>query len=74
MVKSFRACGISVNEDGSEDGEIHSIKEGQIAAEASPVIAERTASLLGATKEDDSDPFAELEDKDELADNEVEDL
>ena len=26
--KSFRVCGISVNPDGSKDGEIHSIKEG----------------------------------------------
>ena len=61
-----------MNTDGSEDGEIHCIREGQIAAEASPIIAENTASLFEV--EDDSDPFAECdleEDEDELADNEI---
>ena len=28
VIKSFRVCGISVKTDGSEDGEIHCIKEG----------------------------------------------
>ena len=74
VIKSFRVCGISVDTDGSEDGEIHCIKEGEIAAEASPVIAEKTASLFVASEEDDCDPFAESdleEDEDELADNEL---
>ena len=35
-MKSFRVCGISMKTDGSEDGKSHCIKEGQIAAEASP--------------------------------------
>ena len=72
VIKSFRVCGISVNTDGSEDGEIHCIKEGQIAAEAFPIIGEKTASLFEDSSEDDCDPFAEsdLKDEDELADNE----
>ena len=74
VIKSFRVCGISVDTDGSEDGEIHCIKEGEIAAEASPVIAEKTASLFVASEGDDCDPFVESdleEDEDELADNEL---
>ena len=71
--KSFRVCGISVNPDGSEDGEIHCIKDGEIAAEAAPIIQEKTASLLAATDQDDddSDPFSSIEDDDQLMDNEV---
>ena len=44
ICKSFRVCGISINPDGSEDGEIHSIKDGQIAAEAAPIIEYYTFS------------------------------
>ena len=72
--KPFRVCGISVNPDRAEDGEIHNIKEGEIAAEASPVIKEKTASLLAATDDDDSDPFdnSDIEkDDDELADDKL---
>lgn len=72
--KSFRVCGISVNPDGSEDSEIHSIKEGEIAAKASPIIKEKTATLLAATNDNDSDPFDDSdieEDNDELGVNEV---
>ena len=57
IIKSFWVCGISVNTDVSDDGEIRSIKESQIAAEASPIIAEATASLLQTVEEDDFDPF-----------------
>ena len=32
--KSFRACGISMHTDGTEDGEIHCLKEGGVAADA----------------------------------------
>ena len=63
-----------MNTDGSEDGEIHCIKEGQIAAEAFSIIAEKTASLFELIGTwDDCDPFAEsdLEDEDEFADNEL---
>ena len=71
--KSFRVCGISVNPDGSEEGEIHSIKDGEIAAEATTIIREKTASLLEATDDDDSNPFgSDIEkDDDELTDNKV---
>ena len=70
---SDQVIGISVNTGGSEDGKIHCIKEGQIAAEAFPIITEKTASLFEDSSEDDCDPFAEsdLEDEDELADNEL---
>ena len=73
VIKSFQVCGISVNTDGSEDGEIHCIKEGQIAAEAFPIITDKMASLFEDSSDDDCDPFAEsdLEDEDELADNEL---
>ena len=74
IIKSFRVCGISVKTDGSEDGEIHNLKKGQITAEALPITAEKTASLLEAAEEDNSDSFTECdleEDEDELADNEL---
>ena len=72
VIKSFRVCGIFVKTDGSEDSEIHCIKEGQVAAEASPTIAEKTASLFKDSLDDDRDPFDESdleEDEEELADN-----
>ena len=49
------------------------VKDGELAAEAAPIIKEKTASLLAATDDDDSDPFDSdiEEDDDELADNEV---
>ena len=62
-------------QDGTEDGEIHCIKEGQIAAEASSTIAEKTANIFeDSPEEDDCDPFDESdleEDEDKLADNEL---
>ena len=72
--KSFRVCGISVNPDRAEDGEIYNIKEGEIAAETLPVIKEKTASLLAATDDHDSDPFDDSDiekDDDELADDKL---
>ena len=71
--KSFCVCGISVNPDRSEVGKIHCIKDGEITAEAAPIIEEKTASLLAATDQDDndSDPFSSIEDDDQLFDNEV---
>ena len=75
VIKSFRVYGISVKTDGSEDGEIHCIKEGQAAAEVSHTIAEKAVSLFeDATEDDNCDPFSESdleEDEDELADNEL---
>ena len=37
--KSFKACGISVHLDGSEDNLIHCIKPGKIAESAAAAIA-----------------------------------
>jgi len=73
--KSFRACGISVSVDGSEDDEIHCIKEGGVAAAARPDIARSTATLLPPhdVDNDEEDPFGDLQDEDEeeLEGNEV---
>ena len=72
--KSFRVCGISVNVNGSEDGEISCIKEGGIAYDAKKIIEEETSKLLQVDVEDDSDPFSDLqyfEDEEELEENEI---
>ena len=37
VIKLFRVCSISISTDGSQDGEIHCIKEGKIAVEALPI-------------------------------------
>ena len=59
--KSFHVYGISVNPDGSEDSEIHSTKEGEIAAAASPTatIKEKTETLLAATDDNNFNPSNE---------------
>ena len=70
--KSFITCGISVSTDGSEDGEIHCLKESGIAAAARPAIEQATAALLAPRAdgdESDSDLFADLDDEDD--DNEL---
>ena len=70
--KSFRACGISVNTDGTEDEEIHCLKEGGVAADAMEEIRRETATLHTAELDDESDPFADIEeDEDELEQNEL---
>ena len=46
MINSFRCCGISVKVDGTEDKEIHCIKDGGIAAEAFAEISQHTDALL----------------------------
>ena len=44
----------------------------ELAAEAALIIKEKTASLLAATDDDDSDPFdSDIEEDNELADNKV---
>ena len=53
VIESFRFCGISVEVNGTEDKEIHCIKDGVIAAEAFAENSQRTAALL-ATDESDS--------------------
>ena len=71
--KSFRACGISVEIDGTHDGEIHCLKPGGVAADARRAINMETANLLASVSgDDDEDPFAGLEeDEDELEENET---
>ena len=84
--KSFISCGISVNVDGSEDQEVHCLKDNEIAAAAKTDIQQATVSLLAQSSvadvlgEGDSDPFTDCdpdpvneiqEDDDELNSNEV---
>ena len=75
VIKSFRCCGISVEVDGTEDKEIHCIKDGGVAAEAFAEISQRTAALLATDESDSSesdDPFEDIdEDEGELEENEV---
>ena len=48
--------------DGTEDVNIHCLKSGGVVSEALPTITENTATLLSeAQRQDDRDPFAELE-------------
>ena len=73
--KTFKSCGISVMIDGSEDTEVHCIRDGGVAAEARAEIAQSTAALLAPQDEnveddDDPDPFKDIEDEDELEQNE----
>ena len=57
--KSFRACGISVNTDGTEDEEIHCFKEGGVAADARESIQRDTITLATGmdSKLKESNPF-----------------
>ena len=66
-------CGISVHVDGTEDEEIHCLKQGGLASDARDVVRRDTASLItsAGTDTDDVDPFADVEeDEDELEQNE----
>ena len=70
--KSFRECGISVHTDGTEDGEIHCLKEGEVAADARKTIERDTAALATATDSlEESDPFADVEEDEEELENEL---
>ena len=69
---------ISANIDGSQDSEIGCIKDGGIAAEAAGTIAEKTQELTTVGRPETQDPFADLdedsepaEDEDELEENET---
>ena len=65
--KSFCACEFSENTDGTEDDEIHCLKEGEVAVDAKETIHTETATLDAAYEAEESDPFADIEeDKDEL--------
>ena len=71
VCKSFKMCGISVNSDGSKDVEIHCIKSGNVAEDATAEIARQTAALSSSMLADDSDPFADIEDEGQLETNEL---
>ena len=60
VCKSFKTCGISVNSDGSEDVEIHCIKSGNVAEDATAEIARQTAALSSSMLAVDLDPFADI--------------
>ena len=66
VVNSFKACGISVAVDGSEDSAIHCLKQGGVAAEAASEIARLTAEILAGEATPDEDPFADLDEADEM--------
>ena len=71
ICKSFKACGISVKTNGSEDAEIHCLKSGCIAEDAACEIGQLTATLE-AESSGDEDPCGDLyKDDDELETNEV---
>ena len=73
--KSFRSCGISVSVDGNEDGEIHCLKDGGVAAQARADIERETATLLAPHNViDDDDPFRDLDfssDEEQQEQNEI---
>jgi len=64
--KSFRVCGITVNPDGSEDGEVICWELHRKCVE----IEQRTAALEQGELEYSEDPFAG-EDEEELEENEL---
>ena len=60
IVKSFKACGISTAPDGSEDGQIHCLNQGDVAADAMPEIARFTADMNAAETDDLAIPLPTL--------------
>ena len=64
IMNSFKACGIAVAVDGSEDHMIHCTKPGQVAHSAAPTIAAGTGSAL-TTQDIGEDPFLSCDDLEE---------
>ena len=64
-------CTLSPDVDGSGDSDIHCLKEGGVAVGAHEDITTETASLLSGRRntDDDTDPFSESEDEEELEAN-----
>ena len=63
-----------MNTDGTENGEIHCLKEGGVAADARESIWSDTTALATAmdSELDESDPFKDVEeDENELEENEL---
>ena len=72
IIISLWAHGFSVDVDGTQDGEIYCLKAGGVAADACETITMETAKLLSIVSEaDDEDPFADIEDEDELEKSET---
>ena len=65
MIKPLYATGESkksVAVDGSEDGDIHCLKSGEVAADTAEEICQLTAEMLASQPDDeDDDPFADLD-------------
>ena len=61
--------------DGSEDYEIHCLKDGSVAADAHPAISEATSQLASendSSSDTEADPFASAdEDEGELEENKI---
>ncbi len=60
VMKSFKACGISSNTDGSEDNMIHCLKPGELAHDA---VAQETAKInsnAAIDLDEDADPFSDI--------------
>ena len=70
--KSFRACGIPVNLDGSDDGKIHCLKPGDVAVVAREAITTEMATIFSSIQDRDEEGlFAVLEEhKDKMEKNE----
>ena len=64
VIKSFKACGISNNTDGSEDDMIHCLKPGEVAHSAAETVAKETAQQNNPVADDDEDPFMGIDDED----------
>ena len=71
VCKSFKVCGISVKSDGSEEKEIHCIKSGSVTEDALLEIARQTTALSASTTADDSNPFADMKDEEQLETNDL---
>jgi len=68
VVNSFKACGISVSVDGTEDHLIHCTKHGEVAESVLPVLEQETAKIASVSRGDTQDPLfscAEDESRDE---------
>ena len=68
VAASFKACSISNSEDGSEDSEIHCLKEGGVAHSAVEEVRAQLRRLYSGEERganDSDDPFTDLEELEE---------
>ena len=57
IIKSFKACGISSNNNGSEGNMIHCLKPREVAHSTAQNVAKETTQLNNPVADDDEDPF-----------------